>query len=709
MATQAQAASSRTERQDIYLIVFGAFCALFILRHALQVVCHKRLKSPGEPVAAVFRCLQVSVLDRPLAFGLTIQRMAFLLCVLALNVVFAVINDVTPGNQTSTLRNIAKAFGRACFVNLPIIYMLAGRNNLLGLLTGLSYQSLRWSHYALSFMVVIFALLHSIIYSFVFLRGGQAAYRSTMAEPFVIWGAIAITAFTVMSAVAVIRHYAYEVHLIVHVISAALIIPALLLHLPDLAPFVWAALAVWMFDRTIRLLRVLLIHAILPFWKHGKLGFVEAKVTPSNDAVLVSIPTAVGWQPGSHVYLQFWTQHNIKRVWLLPQWHPFSIANAEEHLVEGQRSMLFVIKIHDHATKRLWQSAIEADKGSLRVPVLIEGPYAPNLDAPCQTLVLCAAGSGITHIMPYLTEALTSGPRKIIFHWTLRNVEHVAWVADQLLPIMRRLKEEGKETLRLQLNLTDSLRRSSFDETSSTGCLNRTLTSGTLPINSGSAVEEILLAFDVREGRPDYVAMLQDALDSTSDRARLSVQVCGPSKMMRQVRVAAAQVSDMKKVMKVKSIAAAGRRLPQADLRLSKMRVEQCAFSGYKIYPGTGKLYVRIDSKVFRFKDSKSESLFLQRKNPRKIAWTVVFRRAHKKGITEEVAKKRSRKTVKHQRGIVGADLTSILAKRNQKPEVRDAARQAAIKASKDAKKAQAEKKQAAKVCRHSCAVKQGG
>jgi large subunit ribosomal protein L24e len=30
---------------------------------------------------------------------------------------------------------------------------------------------------------------------------------------------------------------------------------------------------------------------------------------------------------------------------------------------------------------------------------------------------------------------------------------------------------------------------------------------------------------------------------------------------------------------------------------------------------------------------------------------------------------------VKHQRGIVGADLSSILAKRNQKPEVRDAQR----------------------------------
>jgi ribosomal protein L24E len=51
-----------------------------------------------------------------------------------------------------------------------------------------------------------------------------------------------------------------------------------------------------------------------------------------------------------------------------------------------------------------------------------------------------------------------------------------------------------------------------------------------------------------------------------------------------------------------------------------------------------GKLYVRGDSKVFRFVSSKSASLFLQRKNPRRIAWTVLYRRMHKKGVTEEGA-----------------------------------------------------------------------
>lgn len=96
---------------------------------------------------------------------------------------------------------------------------------------------------------------------------------------------------------------------------------------------------------------------------------------------------------------------------------------------------------------------------------------------------------------------------------------------------------------------------------------------------------------------------------------------------------------------------------------------------------------------VFRFAQSKNESLFLQRKNPRKIAWTVLYRRMHKKGLSEEVAKKRSRKTVKHQRGIVGADLAAIAARRNQTPAARLAARQAAVTKAKDEKKDKESKK----------------
>lgn len=108
-------------------------------------------------------------------------------------------------------------------------------------------------------------------------------------------------------------------------------------------------------------------------------------------------------------------------------------------------------------------------------------------------------------------------------------------------------------------------------------------------------------------------------------------------------------------------------------------------------------VYLNIFFQIFRFGTSKSQSLFLQRKNPRKIAWTVLYRRMHKKGITEEVAKKRSRRTVKHQRGIVGADFAAIVAKRTQSVQVRTQQRLAAISKAKAEKKEKEAKKP--KVC----------
>merc|ERR1712154_58891 len=84
------------------------------------------------------------------------------------------------------------------------------------------------------------------------------------------------------------------------------------------------------------------------------------------------------------------------------------------------------------------------------------------------------------------------------------------------------------------------------------------------------------------------------------------------------------------------------------------------------------------------------------KRNPRKVTWTVLYRRKHRKGIEEEVSKKRTKRTQKFQRAVVGATLQDILAKRNQKPDVRKAQREA-IRAAKEVKKTQkAAKKPAA-------------
>ena len=84
--------------------------------------------------------------------------------------------------------------------------------------------------------------------------------------------------------------------------------------------------------------------------------------------------------------------------------------------------------------------------------------------------------------------------------------------------------------------------------------------------------------------------------------------------------------------------------------------------------------------KTHFFISSKSESLFQQRKNPRKIAWTVLYRRKHKKGLAEEASKKRTRRIAKFERTIAGVTAEKLKELRNQKPEMREAQRAQAIR-----------------------------
>ena len=93
--------------------------------------------------------------------------------------------------------------------------------------------------------------------------------------------------------------------------------------------------------------------------------------------------------------------------------------------------------------------------------------------------------------------------------------------------------------------------------------------------------------------------------------------------------------------------------------------------------------------------NGKCEAHFLSKLNPRKFHWTQVFRRMHKKGITEEVAKKRTRRAVKMQRVFVGATKEEIKARSDVVSRTR--LREAALKEAKEKKKDEQSKKKAEK------------
>eukprot|EP01064_Diplonema_japonicum_P018303 TRINITY_DN26_c0_g1_i1.p1 TRINITY_DN26_c0_g1~~TRINITY_DN26_c0_g1_i1.p1 ORF type:complete len:130 (+),score=39.04 TRINITY_DN26_c0_g1_i1:48-437(+) len=129
------------------------------------------------------------------------------------------------------------------------------------------------------------------------------------------------------------------------------------------------------------------------------------------------------------------------------------------------------------------------------------------------------------------------------------------------------------------------------------------------------------------------------------------------------------------------------------------MKKDTCSFSGLPIHPGHGKRYVPsmvVSTKpVLPFVSAKACSLFLRKRNPRKVAWTIAYRRTMKKGTQEEMQRRRARRSKKTTvRGYSNMDYESLQKKKSERPADRSAAKAAAMKELKERKeKAKGKKK----------------
>ena len=132
-------------------------------------------------------------------------------------------------------------------------------------------------------------------------------------------------------------------------------------------------------------------------------------------------------------------------------------------------------------------------------------------------------------------------------------------------------------------------------------------------------------------------------------------------------------------------------------------KTDPCSFSEYRIYPGRGKKFAAKDGKVYYFFSCKIASLFHQRKKAVKLTWTQAWRRFNKKIKVDEISKRRTKRTTRVQKAIVGMTLDEIMRRKNEKPEERDKKTEAAKKEVKarqqkkiDTKRADKSKKAAA-------------
>lgn len=56
------------------------------------------------------------------------------------------------------------------------------------------------------------------------------------------------------------------------------------------------------------------------------------------------------------------------------------------------------------------------------------------------------------------------------------------------------------------------------------------------------------------------------------------------------------------------------------------LKTTLCRFSGLRVWPGRGLLFIRTDNQQWLFLNKKCKSLFHNRLRPAKLAWTTTYR-----------------------------------------------------------------------------------
>merc|ERR1712079_281550 len=115
-------------------------------------------------------------------------------------------------------------------------------------------------------------------------------------------------------------------------------------------------------------------------------------------------------------------------------------------------------------------------------------------------------------------------------------------------------------------------------------------------------------------------------------------------------------------------------------------KTQKCSYTDYKIVPGRGSRFVSKDGRIHYFISTKARSLFHQKIKPVKLTWTTAWRAYNKKIKVDDIQKKRSRKTTRIQKAVVGMSIEEIRRRKAESREDRDKANDAAAKEIKDRK-----------------------
>lgn len=448
-------------------------------------------------------------------------------------IIFNLVNYNYFDDSTVSLDSmIAARTGLLACTHLPLLFLFAGRNNILLYLTNWSYDTMSCYHRWLARGMYTMAFVHSVAFTTSYKKVGRyySFSRST-----IVWGIVAtvLGAFILFFSLRHFREHAYEFFLLFHKAFVVFFLIGMFYHVTPVAfsEWIWVTIGIWAFDRAARVIRIII---------SGLNAKAECRYYPESDVIKAKINYSKIWgaSPGAYVFVYF-----LKPFWKCWQNHPFSVYQSP---VAGEENKLVLcIRGRGGWTRSMSNYFSRKHNYSAVIPILLEGPYGQHFPLENNdTVLLIAGGIGVTAVYSYLDKLRAQGKRKeIIFVWLSQSDDNIHFFKDELESLIQ------QDNIQVYVYISQMSGLSSSSSGSLTEMKDFSTSSTTLGISASSTTLGLTSIEESKEetrvdlskimphlsyGRPNLGQIIHNTVSAASGST--GVMVCGPPGMNDDVR-----------------------------------------------------------------------------------------------------------------------------------------------------------------------------
>lgn len=302
---------------------------------------------------------------------------------------------------------------------LPLLFIFPGRNNFFQYITRWKYSRFITFHKWLARIILLEVFIHSFAMSSQtyalkkYARFGKDWYR------YGICGCV-LFALIILCSFSPFRRRFYEVFVCIHVVFVTMFLWTTWRHAQsqDYQDFYWACAGIWIFDRVIRICRIL---------SYGGPRTSEIELFEGEDVLKITVQKSklIVGSPGSHAFIHFL---DPLRFW---QSHPFTVYPSQTN----PDAVTFTCRVKKGMTKYIADKCKASPDKKIQMKICIDGFYGEQSEYQYyDKSVFITGGTGIAGPYYHAKKLIESDSTKEVkLYWSVRTYECIKWFIPELL------------------------------------------------------------------------------------------------------------------------------------------------------------------------------------------------------------------------------------------------------------------------------------